>query len=281
MNDMHDNIRAEEALMSRPAGIANLAKALSKAQGEFTPVPKSRTVKVRTQNGSYDFAYAPLDEILAMALPILSRHDLALSHIMAPQEKGPLLLVTKLMHGGTGEVLDSAFPLLTQGTGPQAMGSAITYAKRYSVTALLGISSDDDDDGNAAQGNHVESKQDRPRQQTQQRQQPRQQQQRQEPRQDERTREGAGPAWKEMAWPIANKGGGYEDVRDGDTWSKTLLRWLENIQSSESLPADMKPQMIANLRDKHRAIFEHLDDRGEADTVADVSDAFRKALKED
>lgn len=276
MNDLHDAIRAETGMMSpapRP-GIANIAKALAKAQGEFTPVPKSRTVKVRTQNGAYDFAYAPLDEILAMALPILSRHDLALSHVMVPQERGPLLVVTKLMHGGSGEVLESVFPLVVQGSGPQAMGSAITYAKRYSVTALLGISSEEDDDGNAAQGNAIESRQDRPRQsQAQQRPASRPA--------PERGRDGTQAAWSSMAWPVANKSAGWEDMRDGNAWRDTLLRWLDNILRSESLPADMKPQMIANLRDKHAAIFDHLEERGEEDIVADVRAAFRKALRED
>ena len=43
----------------------------------------------------------------------------------------------------------------------QALGSAVTYAKRYALTALLGIAADEDDDGNAASGNTIEDSRDR------------------------------------------------------------------------------------------------------------------------
>lgn len=284
MNDMHDDIRAT-ALMSAAsdirssASLATLAEALAAAQGEFTSPEKDRTVRVKTQGGqSYSFDYATLDSILKMARPVLCRHKLALTQLVVPGPKGGHQLVTKLLHGGSGEWLESTLPLLMQGNGPQAMGSAITYARRYAITALLCVCAEEDDDGVAAEGNHVESMQHRqqPRQQPQQRQQPQS-----APRQDERTRDGSRPAWTSMAWPVATKAGGWEDTRAAAAWRDTLLRWIDNIQRRDGMPADMKPQLIASLRDMHAAIFAHLAARGDEDIVADVEAHFRKALQED
>lgn len=281
-NDMHDAIRADAALATavsdiRSSGsLATLADALAAAQGEFTSPEKDRTVKVKTQGGqSYSFDYATLDSILKMARPVLCRHKLALTQLVVPAPKGGHQLVTKLLHGGSGEWLESTLPLLVQGSGPQAMGSAITYARRYAITALLCVCAEEDDDGVAAEGNHVEGMQHR-----QQRQQA--QQQKPPPRQEPpRTRDGSPPAWMQMAWPVANKAGGHEDAREAEAWVNTFARWIENIQRSDSLPMEMKPQMIASLRDKHREIAEHLARRGDEGPVEEVATLFRKALKEE
>jgi hypothetical protein len=56
----------------------------------------------------------------------------------------------------SGETLKNLIPIFVRDDGPQAYGSALTYARRYGVTLLLCISADDDDDGNAAEGNNAE-----------------------------------------------------------------------------------------------------------------------------
>lgn len=283
MNDMSDRPSPDVGMVSAPASdirssgsLATLADALAAAQGEFTSPEKDRTVKVKTQGGqSYSFDYATLDSILKMARPVLCRHKLALTQLVVPAPKGGHQLVTKLLHGGSGEWLESTLPLMLQGNGPQAMGSAITYARRYAITALLCVCAEEDDDGVAAEGNHVESMQHR------------QQRQQQKPPPappapaSPRTRDGSPPAWMQMAWPVANKAGGHEDAREPEAWVNTFARWIANIQSSDSLPADMKPQMIQSLRDKHREIAGHLARRGDEGPVEEVAAMFRKALGED
>lgn len=125
--------------------------ALSKAQSEFEPIHRDKTVTVRTKDGpSYTFAYAPLEAILRATLPALNKNGFSLV-----QRVEEAYLVTTLYHE-SGQ-LSGSIKIMVGRDGPQAYGSALTYARRYGVTLLLGICADDDDDGNAAEGNEVQS----------------------------------------------------------------------------------------------------------------------------
>jgi hypothetical protein len=62
---------------------------------------------------------------------------------------GGLILATMLLHT-SGQWIASEYPLPSSGK-PQEMGSATTYAKRYSLAAIVGIAADDDDDADAAE----------------------------------------------------------------------------------------------------------------------------------
>lgn len=138
--------------MQRSEQINELAAALAKAQGAFTNPSKNRTVRVNTKSGgSYDFAYATFDAIVEAARKPLSDNGLAFTQTVESGD-GRAVLVTTLLHS-SGQWLASSTPLMTEGSGNQAFGSAMTYQKRYQLTAMLGISADEDDDGNAADGN--------------------------------------------------------------------------------------------------------------------------------
>lgn len=124
-------------------------EALSKAQAAFAPVRRDKTVSVRTKaGGTYSFSYAPLEAILRATLPALNKEGFALVQRVEEDH-----LVTTLYHAH-GQ-LSGSIKVIVGDSGPQAYGSALTYARRYGVTLLLGICADDDDDGNAAEGNHV------------------------------------------------------------------------------------------------------------------------------
>lgn len=121
-----------------------LAAALAKAQASFPPVTRSKTVTVTTKTGgSYKFSYAPLDAILDAVRKPLSDNGLALAQLL---DNGSL--VTMLLHE-SGAVLEGRTALPQTGD-VQALGSAITYLRRYAIQALLGIAAEEDDDGNAA-----------------------------------------------------------------------------------------------------------------------------------
>jgi hypothetical protein len=141
--------------MLRSDTIAELAKALAQAQTAFDAIKRDRTVKVQTKTGgSYTFAYAPLDTILAAIRPALAQHGLALvqaSHM----DNGAEFLRTTLLHA-SGENIANDTAVLVSDRGPQAYGSALTYAARYGVTRLLCLASEEDDDGNAAEGHAAE-----------------------------------------------------------------------------------------------------------------------------
>ena len=62
----------------------------------------------------------------------------------------PAYLEPKLVHAESGQFLASLAGIPLSKHDPQAMGSAITYGRRYSLSAMLGIVTEDDDDGNMA-----------------------------------------------------------------------------------------------------------------------------------
>lgn len=137
---------------------ARIALALAKAQAAFPSIPKDRTVKVKTRTGGeYTFSYAPLDTILACVRQPLAANGLAIIQQVVTDAQGVEQLRTSLLHE-SGESLHCDVPILVaQGeNGAQAYGSAITYARRYGVTTLLCIAADEDDDGNAADGNSAQ-----------------------------------------------------------------------------------------------------------------------------
>src|SRR5215475_2439529 len=135
-----------------PPDLPTLNAALAKAQGAFPTIERSRTVTVQTKSGgSFTYSYAPLDAILAAVRPVLAENDLAIAQLLAGAENGAgAALVTQLRHA-SGELIESAFPFRPP-DDPQALGSLLTYLRRYAITALLGIAADTDDDGAGAKG---------------------------------------------------------------------------------------------------------------------------------
>ena len=130
------------------AAIAALNEALAKAQGEFDDIKRERTVEVQTKTGGkYTFSYAPLDLIMSTVRPTLAKHGLSVVQVLEP---GPSLR-TELRHAAGG-VIGGSFPF-TAPENAQQLGSLITYLRRYSLVALLGLTTEEDDDGSKASGN--------------------------------------------------------------------------------------------------------------------------------
>lgn len=127
--------------------------ALSAAQSEFPPIPRSKEVSVRTDKGAYKFKYAPLEAIFSAVRPALSKNGLSVFHRIEYHE-GRALIVAVLAHKEGGFV-ECPFVLPLAGK-MQEQGSALTYGRRYTLQCVLGIAADDDDDANAADGNHIE-----------------------------------------------------------------------------------------------------------------------------
>jgi len=129
-----------------------LDAALALAWGELRNPVKNRTVQVKSDRGSYSFQYATLDSIYDMVRPVLVKHNIVLTH--GAEYAGEKFVVsTRLSH--VGQWVEAVIPVDMSGRGMQAMGSGITYAKRYGLSLVLPMTADEDDDGNAADGNHV------------------------------------------------------------------------------------------------------------------------------
>ena len=127
----------------------SLAQALALLQTRLPKIEKSQTADVPTKNGgSYKYTYADLAQITRELMPILG--DLGMAFIAKPTttDDGRFVLAYRLLHV-SGESEDGEYPLPTNGT-PQAVGSAITYARRYCLCAVTGVAPEDDD-GAAAQ----------------------------------------------------------------------------------------------------------------------------------
>lgn len=142
---------------SHTDSIAELAKALAAAQGQFPSIPKDKNVSVKMRSGgSYKFAYADIDSITKAIKKPLSDNNLSIVHQVYEGQ-----LVTKLLHG-SGEFIQSEMPLPQHSTNYQEYGSALTYLKRYALTALLGLSTEQDDDANIVDGNQMTVEPDKP-----------------------------------------------------------------------------------------------------------------------
>lgn len=136
--------------------IDKLAEALAKAQGTFTNPERNRAVKVRLKEnkGEYTFHYTTLDRIIDMIRPGMSANGLAFTQSVG-LDTDWVIVTTRIVHA-SGQWIEDELPVRPDGFGPQQVGSAITYGKRYSLTALLGIASDEDDDGNLGSGHTSE-----------------------------------------------------------------------------------------------------------------------------
>jgi hypothetical protein len=139
--------------MQTSEAIDQVVSALAKARPLFPRLAKNKSVEVTSERGAYTFAYATLDEILHTVVGPLSTHGLALVCAIDAAPDGAVLVITRLCHT-SGQWLQSQINV-GRPTKLQALGSAITYAKRYTIAGLLAVQADEDDDANGADGNLI------------------------------------------------------------------------------------------------------------------------------
>jgi len=144
--------------MERSDSIKHLAAALNKAQAEMSGARKGAT------NPFFKSKYADLNSVVdAVRIPFAEN---GLSYSQFPtMDENRVGVETILMHE-SGEFIASTLMLPTGKLDAQSAGSAITYAKRYSLQAIAGIPSEDDDGNAATRGTQPQQKQ-APRQQPQ------------------------------------------------------------------------------------------------------------------
>jgi hypothetical protein len=122
-----------------------IAEALARAQGEI------RNPARNAENPHFKSKYANLADGIIAIREALSKHGIA--YVQTTRvDGGVLYLTTALIHAVSGDSIESEWPVgAFEKLTPQQMGSALTYARRYSLFGMVGISgADDDDDGNAA-----------------------------------------------------------------------------------------------------------------------------------
>jgi len=135
--------------MQKSETIGELSTALSKAESEFPQIKRSQKVNFATAGGTrIKYSYAPLSEIFDAIRKPLAENGLAISQPMTIID-GKLIVETVLSHS-SGEWISGQILIESQKLDPQSIGSALTYARRYSLSALLGIASEEDDDAEGA-----------------------------------------------------------------------------------------------------------------------------------
>lgn len=125
--------------------INELITALSKAQGEMSAAAKD------CNNPFYKSKYADLNSVWNACRDALSKNGLAVVQSMHKDERGEPFLRTTLGHS-SGQWMSSWLPITPAKDGSknelQALGSTLTYLRRYSLAAIVGVAPDEDDDGN-------------------------------------------------------------------------------------------------------------------------------------
>lgn len=142
--------------MNKSESITELNKALANFHKEVKQPMKD------ANNPFFKSKYVPLENVVETIDDVAPKHGLTYSQYPVTTENGLVGISTVLLHE-SGEYIE--FPPAT--TKPdkntaQGVGSALTYMRRYSLSAVFGITSDQDDDGNEASGKSNKNKQTQP-----------------------------------------------------------------------------------------------------------------------
>lgn len=133
-------------MMKTSQDITEITKALVAFHSEVGRIQKDGT------NPHLRNRYATIDQIIEEIRPILASHGLFIMQLPTNSEAGEIQMTTRIYHT-SGQWMQS--PTLTinpQKKDAQGIGSAITYARRYSLTSFLGLNTGEDDDGHRASG---------------------------------------------------------------------------------------------------------------------------------
>ena len=129
--------------------IGAIAAALAKAQAELTNPVKSLTATIPAlfpRETDRTFRYAPLAAGLEIVRKCLGQHEIAVVQTTTTEKETGLIQLTTMLAHSSGEWMSSDWPVcpISETAAPHRMGSALTYARRYSLFALVGIAGEDD-----------------------------------------------------------------------------------------------------------------------------------------
>src|ERR1700674_1516963 len=128
--------------------VAALAGALAKAQIELTNPEKSLSATIhgdRPGQGERTFRYAPLASGLDIIRKTLGKYELSVVQTTAVDQPAGMVNLTTMLAHSSGEWISSDWPVcqVSDVSVPHRMGSALTYARRYALFALVGIAGED------------------------------------------------------------------------------------------------------------------------------------------
>lgn len=121
-----------------------LATALAKAQAAMKPALKDST------NPHFKSKYADLTSVWEACRDALTKNGLSVAQVT--EFDGEQTWIRTILLHSSGEQLEGRYPLRPVQNTPQGMGSAISYARRYALAAMVGVVADDDDGQAASTG---------------------------------------------------------------------------------------------------------------------------------
>lgn len=129
---------------SRSADLKELFTALSKAQAEM------KAASLNCENPYFKSSYADLSEIVKVSRPALAKNGLCVIQQILPNEEGHNVLHCILSHS-SGQWIETRMRILPAKPDIQSFASHVSYLRRYSYAALVGVvATDEDDDGEMA-----------------------------------------------------------------------------------------------------------------------------------
>lgn len=129
--------------------IDKLLGAISKAQAKFPSIKKSESVDFTHNGKRTNYSYADLAKFVAAIRPHLAENGLGVMHDCKTIPAG-CSASTFIGHSSGQWMKSGAIIVRPSDTKPQTIGSALTYARRYSLTSFLSLCSEDEDDDAAA-----------------------------------------------------------------------------------------------------------------------------------
>lgn len=130
--------------MNKSETITELSKAFAKTQKEMKQPLKD------ANNPFFKSKYVPLENVVEAITESASKNGLSFTQFPSSDEAGNVTVGTLVMHESGEWIEYDPIKMKPVKNDPQSIGSAITYAKRYALSAIFGITSDQDDDGNEA-----------------------------------------------------------------------------------------------------------------------------------
>ena len=141
--------------MTMSETIGAIAPALVKAQAEIRPIVKDST------NPAFRSKYTSLDAIMEVVRPVMAKHGLFVVQSVLDTIDGEhstsITVESRVIHS-SGEWIAGVVQVPVMQQTSHGFGSALSYGRRYSLSALLSLASDEDDDGNGAIGQQQQAR---------------------------------------------------------------------------------------------------------------------------
>lgn len=139
--------------------IDQIAAALAKFQSNVKSPKKSKKVNVKSERGQYSYLYSPLEDIISDIKEPMEKQGLSFFQSVGSTTGGITapFVITRLLHTSGQWIESDALVVPAANNKAQEIGSAITYARRYQLSGVLGIAADEDDDASGADNAPVSS----------------------------------------------------------------------------------------------------------------------------